>query len=384
MFSFFHKMQKRDRYLNTGSYLPFVFDDSGNVITANTVNVDTALANSDVFTVIDRISSDVASCDPDCSDPDIQKALVKPSDIISGFNLWQSAVAQMMLTGNAYVLIHRNGQKVTGFELLPFEATSLILNDNANAIMYTVDFDDSRGEQHFSQKDILHFRLFVTGQTATQLVGVSPLNSLIDEINIQNNSKRLSLSMMKNAISPSYTLTVPEGILKPERKENIRKSFEEANSGKNAGRPIVLDQGLQIGTLQISPDLAKLLTNMSFAQNQIAKAFNVPVSILNGESDQQSSVDMLQNQYANALRIYLKPLESEMFLKLGVKVRFDTTAITDTDHTKLIDSIAKLTCGKNQALTPLQAQTLLKQYNVFPKLNIDTNFPLKGGGKDDE
>lgn len=123
---------------------------------------------------------------------------------------------------------------------------------------------------------------------------------------------------------------------------------------------------------------------MNFAQNQIAKAFNVPVSILNGESDQQSSIEMLENQYENALRLYIKPLESEMFLKLGVHVHFDTTPITDTNHTVLIDNLAKLACGRNPAMTPLQVQTLLKQYGIFPKLKIDPNVPTMKGGETDE
>lgn len=388
MFSLFHKMQTRSRMLNSTGYSPFIFSSDGKVITANTVDVDTALMNSDVFTVINRISSDVAGCDIDCDAPAIQQALRKPSAIISGFNLWQSVVAQMMLTGNAYVLIHRDNRgnrgAVSGFELIPFEDVMLTLNDDSTAITYTINFEDDRGQRIYQQSDILHFRLFVNGQMATELVGVSPLDALKMELNIQDKSKKLSLGMLVHAISPSYTLTVPQGILNEEAKENIRSAFEVANSGENAGRAIVLDQGIQLGTLQISPDLAKLLTNMNFAQNQIAKAFNVPVSILNGESDQQSSIEMLENQYENALRLYIKPLESEMFLKLGVHVHFDTTPITDTNHTVLIDNLAKLACGRNPAMTPLQVQTLLKQYGVFPKLKLDPNVPTMKGGETDE
>lgn len=264
--------------------------------------------------------------------------------------------------------------------LIPFYQVSITLDNQQNVLYYTVNYGDDRGQVTYLAADILHFRLFVSGQVATELVGSSPLNSLAKEINIQNYSNQLSLSSLKNAIAPSYTITVPAAKLEPEAKENIRKSFENQNSGSNAGRPIVLDQSAQLDSLQINPDIAKLLNNATFSQTQIAKAFCVPDSYLNGQGDEQSSIEMIRSLYQNSLSLYIRPIESELSLKLGIDIKMDINSAIDVDHQQLISNITKLSTGQSPALTPQQAQTILKQAGVFPDLKVSA---VEGGDDND-
>lgn len=384
-FSKFQRNNIRSQTLTNGGSMPFVFSSDGKVITANTVNADNALKNSDIFAVINRISSDISACTFRVNEP-FKTLLDNPNNLINSYNFWQSAVSQLCLAGNCYVVITRDNQGVpTRLEQIPIDQVTITLEDSSKDITYTVNYNDERGTKDIKSDNMLHFRLFVSGQVSTKYVGVSPLDSLVRELNLQDYSNKMSISMLKNAIAPSYTLTVPEGILGPDAKDKIRTEFEKANAGDNSGRAIVLDQGLQINPLQIDPDVAKLLSNVTFSQTQIAKAFGISDSYLNGQGDEQSSVSMMRSLFIDSLNPYMKAIESELTMKLGQPVNLDIESAVDIDNSDLIDKLVSL-AGKSAVLSGTQIRQILSDKEVYDPSILASNLPIDttGGGDKDE
>ena len=384
-FKAFKRNQTRDVTLNPGGYSPFILGTDGKVITARTVNADTALKNSDIFSVINLIASDISACDFIAPTP-FKSVLDNPNNLMNEFSFWQSVVAQLCLAGNAYVSIKRDKGVPVKLEQIPINQVQITLLDDSKDITYTVHYTDGRDEKVFKSADMLHFKLFVTGQEPTQYVGISPLDSLVEEMNLHDYSNRMTLSMLKNAIAPSYTLTVPQGILDEEAKENIRGEFEKANAGDNAGRAIVLDQGLELKPMQISPDVAKLLSNTTFSQTQIAKAFGISDSYLNGSGDEQSSVKMIRNLFVDSLGKYMQSLTSELTMKFGVRVKMDIESAVDIDNTGLINQMVSLTNSSNPVLSGTQARRILAVKGVFDSQILAQDAPspqLKGGETND-
>lgn len=284
------------------------------------------------------------------------------------------------------MVITRDNQGVpTRLEQIPIDQVTITLEDSSKDITYTVNYNDERGTKDIKSDNMLHFRLFVSGQVSTKYVGVSPLDSLVRELNLQDYSNKMSISMLKNAIAPSYTLTVPEGILGPDAKDKIRTEFEKANAGDNSGRAIVLDQGLQINPLQIDPDVAKLLSNVTFSQTQIAKAFGISDSYLNGQGDEQSSVSMMRSLFIDSLNPYMKAIESELTMKLGQPVNLDIESAVDIDNSDLIDKLVSL-AGKSAVLSGTQIRQILSDKEVYDPSILASNLPIDttGGGDKDE
>lgn len=212
MFNPFREVIKRSRMLNSNGWSPFFSASNGQIVSVGPVNASAALNNSDVFAVVYRISSDVAACRFEA--PTIDYRLNNPmGTLINGYNVWQSVVAQMALNGNAYMLIHRKGTDgaVTRLEPVPEERVTVTLNDDGSDVFYTVHFDDSdrSGDYKVPSADMLHFRLFVNGQSESQYMGVSPLMSLTKEIDVQDQSNRLALSTLKHALAPTNILSIP-------------------------------------------------------------------------------------------------------------------------------------------------------------------------------
>lgn len=331
----------------------------------NLIDASTALKNSDLYSVVNLLSSDIASANFNVPEP-FNQVVSNPNNLISAFNFWQSAVAQMLLDGNAYIAITRDNNNIpTRLEMAPAQQVIVTLADSSANITYSVNWCDERGTVNYSSNDMLHFRLMASGSNGQQYIGISPLESISSQVNIQDYADRLTLATIKNAINPSTVIKVAEGALSPEEKEQTRKAFESANTGDNVGRPIVLDQLYDVQSLAINADVSKFLTSNDWSKTQIGKVFGVPDSYLNGQGDQQSSLDMTKSLYSNTLRRYVKPIESEMIAKFGVPVNIDESQAVDADNDLLISQIQQLLSGSTPAITPLQAQTMLQKRGVI-------------------
>lgn len=329
----FDKLLKRSKPL---SPVPSLFTLASTDPNLPALTVDNALdKNSDLYAVINRIASDVASC-PIIIGNQWQTILNNPNPLFSRFNFWQNVMAQLLLTGNAIVTL---GDRL---ELIPYTQVSMLLNDDASDITYTVTYDDGRPRQEFQASEVLHFKLMGTGALNSQYVGFSPLTALIPDIELQELSKNLTKTVLNNGLNPRFLLSTPQVITDNKAKKALRDNFEKLNTGVNNRRAIFTDAGLSISTLNVSQDVSTYLKNYNFSQDQIAKAFGVPSSYLNGTGDQQSSVEMLRSMYTDSLQTYIKPIESEISLKLKAPARMDITQAVDVDGSQLIDKVTKL------------------------------------------
>lgn len=360
------KAIKRSRTLANGT-TPLLVFSGGKIQTETAFDAHKALHNSDVFAVIQRISSDIASCS--FNGQQYQSLLNNPFKLMNPYAGWQSVIIQLLLNGNAYVVMHRNDKHlVTQLEPVPSDDVQLTLEDNAKDIVYTVHYTDERQDETLPSANMLHFKLTTPGMDENIYTGVSPLISLAQELGIQENSKKLTLTSLIHALAPTNIYSTPNALTEPGAKEQIREAFEKANTGENAGRLLVMDAGATLQTIDVTPNVAKLLDNTTFAQTQIAKAFGIPDSYLNGQGDQQSSIEMIRSLYQNALTMYIRPIESELSFKLNTPVKLDVTSAIDVDHQQELTNIQNL--AKAGLMTPRQAFGLMLAHDIMPGLDV--------------
>lgn len=357
----------RSRTLANGTGTLMVFS-GGKIQTQSSIDVNQAFKNSDVFTVVERISSDIAACR--FNGQQYQALLDNPFHLINPYAGWQEVLIQLLLNGNSYVVIHRDKQqKASWLEPVPSDDVNLTLQDNATDIIYHVQYTDERADKDYLSADILHFKLVTPGMDVNQYTGVSPLMALVSELGIQDSSKKLTLASLIHALAPTNIYTTPNAITEPGAKDKIREAFEKANTGDNAGRVMIMDAGAKLETMDVTPNVAKLLDNATFSQTQIAKAFGIPDSYLNGQGDQQSSIEMIRSLYQNALTMYIRPIESELSYKLGAPVKLDVTSSIDVDHQNELNNIVSL--SKANLLSPRQSFGLMLANDIVPGLTVE-------------
>lgn len=330
------------------------------IIPTGVLNGSNAMTNSDIYSVVNLIASEVAGMSFK-STPFVEGVLNRPNQITNQFNFWQSTMATMLLYGNAYVLINKNNSnQVSGFELLQdSQVTNFIVADDSSTLTYAVHFEDQRPDTYYDASEILHFKLVTVGQDQNdKYVGKSPLISLIPEIEIQNLSNALTKSSLKEGINPSVMLKTPTQLDK-EAKNNIRDSFVDATTGENLGKPIVLDASAELQTLGIKSEVTSFLDNINWTKNQISKVYGLNSMAINGDGDAQSSLDMQMNQQRMAIAHYKNAITSELRLKLGVPVDL----IEDITDDSLIARYSGLV--SSQIISPVDANTALTQKGVI-------------------
>ena len=350
--------------ISAGSMAPFII--SGNSLKpAELVSADVALKNSDLYAVTSLISADIAGAPFKGNSPFID-LLNKPSTKVASYNHWQTYLLNVLLNGNGIMLIKRKPDG-TPVELINVPTSSVVidLDDVTGEITYKVSSFSGVQTGTYPASDVIHTRIMAYGSNPLDnLLGHSPLESLSTELQQQAVSNRLSLATIRNAINPAMVLKLAEaGQMTNEAKEAVRKSFESANSGDNSGRTIILDETANLSSISINADVAKYLSQLDWGRTQIAKAFGVPDSYLNGNGDQQSSIQMTTALYVNGLNKYIEPMLSELNMKLGGGINIDMQSITDYGNQQLTTNLINLV--DKGIVNPEQANTILQSKGVI-------------------
>ncbi|MFL2044019.1 phage portal protein [Weissella hellenica] len=328
--------------ISAGSTLPFIVTN-GTAMPNHLIDASVALKNSDLYAVTSLISSDIAGAKFQGNSPMIE-LLNSPNQDVAPYNFWQTFMLNLLLSGNAMAIIKREGGVPVG--LIPVNPANVTINKDDVSGVITYQINDNFTSGTYNQQDVIHARIMAYGSNSLDsLLGHSPLESLTPELQRQSQANKLSLQTMVNAIAPTGILKLPEaGQMSEETKESVRKKFEQANSGDNVGRTIILDETASFSTVSVNADVAKYITSIDWSRTQIAKVYGVPTSYLNGTGDQQSSLEMISALYVNGLNRYIEPLLSELNKKLGGGIELDMKSITDytgqtmtTNLTNLVD-----------------------------------------------
>lgn len=366
----------RTKYIPSQAYAPSFASVGGKIVPQGFINADKALKNVDIFSMVNLISSDIASCE--FQNGGIYEQLLKqPSNLINGYSFWQSSVIQLLLTGNSYLLIHSQNGLTQWLEQVPTSCVTIQLADDNSNVQYEINFNDERGTVLADNSEMIHVKLMPTGEVTNDdlFVGTSPLQSLTDSIAVTDNANRLTLSTIANAINPSAVISVPDAQLTASAKNAIRDAFVQANSGSNAGKVMVVDQSASVSTIQINSDVAKFLNSIDWGADRVAEAFGVPSSYLNRDTaDAQSNSQQIMAFYASSLNRYINPLISELSFKLHLPdLKLNIRDSTDVDGSQTIAMIDKLNAGKNPVFTPSQAQSILIRKGLINQDDITGN-----------
>lgn len=342
------------------------------------VSAETALKNSDLFSIISQLSNDLATANLTTSRKQMQGIVDNPSNNANRFNFYQSIFAQMLLGGEAFAYRWRNDNgRDMKWEYLRPSQVSFNRLDNQNGLYYNITFDDPRipPKQHVPQSDILHFRLLsVDGG----LTSVSPLMALGRELDIQKASDKLTLNSLKNALNANGILKIKGGGLL-DFKTKVSRSRQAMKQMQ--GGPLVLDDLEDFTPLEIKSNVAQLLKQADWTTGQFAKVYGIPENVVGGQGDQQSSLEMSSNVYSKAVVRYLRPFLSELSQKLSCDVDADIFPAVDPTGANYISRINSMV--KSGTLAQNQGLYILQQAEILPKELPEGKNPnrttLKGG-----
>ncbi|WP_240404524.1 phage portal protein [Lactobacillus crispatus] len=349
------------------------------------VSADTALKNSDIFSLISQLSADLALVKMKADKDRTQSLIDNPSNLTNGFAFWQGMFAQLLLDGNAYAYRWRNINGVDLYwEFLRPSQVQVMLLEDGSGLTYNINFDepDIQTKENVPQSDVIHIRLVSKNGGKT---GVSPLTGLANELNIKDASNRLTLHALSQSVEAPGILSVTGGGLLDWKKKSARSRefMRQVNNSDNG--PIVLDDLETYQPLEVKSDVAKLLQQADWTGKQIAKVYGVPDSYINGQGDQQSNITQIGGQYAKALNRYAGAVQSELSNKLNSQITYDVRPAIDATGDNFASEIGDL--SSKGILSGNQGRYVLQHYGYLPD-DLPTPdkpiIPANEGGEDDD
>lgn len=358
------------------------------------VDARTALKNSDIYSIVFQLSADLANGKLKADAPRAQGILNNPTQTSNAHAFWQSMFAQLLLGGEcfAYRWRNQNGTDMTWEYLRPSQVTPFLLEDGSGLI-YNINFDEPEVGvmEAIPQSDLIHIRLLSQNGGKT---GISPLSALANELQIKDKSNKLTLSALgRSIIAPGILSIKHGGLLSDEEKASRSRKFMKQTS-KSENGPIVIDDLEEYTPLEVKSNVAQLLNQVNWTGAQIAKVYGVSDSIINGQGDQQSSIQMMGNAYVKSLARYAKAVTGELNNKLNANINLNLRSAIDPLGDSYATTISNL--RKNGILAANQAAWLLKESNYFPEEMPEASTPpvpistskddksAEGGDNDDE
>lgn len=208
----------------------------------------------------------------------------RPNPLDTSVSFIEAICANLLLYGNAYIeSVLIDGQLRELYALRP-DRMSVEPGRNGwpSAYVYRAQGDEIRYQmQGESIEPILHIRLF---NPLDDYYGFAPLAAAQVALDTHNAASFWNKALLDNSARPSGALVYagPEGAhLTDAQFDRLKEELEESFSGaENAGRPLLLEGGLDWKALSLSPKDMDFSESKASAAREIALAFGVPPLIL--------------------------------------------------------------------------------------------------------
>jgi HK97 family phage portal protein len=219
--------------------------------------------------------------------------LHRPNPHEAGRQFFETIYAHLLISGNAYLELAMIGDDPRElYALRPDRMTAIASRSGwPEAYEYNVGADRTRFDMpEEGQRPILHLTMF---DPVDDHYGMAPLLAAQMALDTHNAASGWNKALLDNAARPSGALvyTADGGNLSDEQFNRLKEELEQQFSGSaNAGRPILLEGGLDWKPLALTPKDMDFLEAKAAAAREIALAFGVPPFLLGLPGD---------NTYAN-------------------------------------------------------------------------------------
>ena len=220
--------------------------------------------------------------------------LAHPNPRDAGATLREALYGNLLIAGNAYLEAVSSGREIRELYALRPDRMKVILGADGwpQAWEYRVGGAVVQFDQLGSPfPPILQFTMF---HPLDDHYGLSPMEAAASAIDIHNAASGWNKALLDNAARPSGALVYagpPGATLGTEQFERLKAELEASFQGAaNAGRPLLLEGGLDWKPLSMTPKDMDFMEAKASAAREIALAFGVPPLLLGLPGD---------NTYAN-------------------------------------------------------------------------------------
>lgn len=210
--------------------------------------------------------------------------LRRPNDAQGRAEFLESVYGALLLAGNAYVEAVGDGGFPLELHVLRPDRISIVPGPDGWPVGYdykvggrTHRFDLTQGST-----PVCHIRSY---HPQDDHYGLSPMQAAAGAVDVHNAASRWSKALLDNAARPSgaivYRGADGMGTLSADQYDRLLAEMESHHQGaRNAGRPMLLEGGLDWKPMGFSPSDMEFQKTKEAAAREIATAFGVPPMML--------------------------------------------------------------------------------------------------------
>jgi len=256
-------------------------------------------------------------------------------NILTKYNLMKLLVQSVLLKGNGFAYIERDGQgNVKRLRFLQSGDVSIVYNKEKEQLYYLCPLVSPR---KIEPCNMIH----LVKNSYDGVNGISVISYATRTVKLSNNTENSANSFFTNGCNLSGVLTV-QGQLTDKQRSDIRSSWNQAYSAGGNGLA-VLQGNMDYKPIQLSAADSQLLESRQYNVQDIARFFGISPVLLGDLSHASfNTIEALQNQFLlHTLQPYITLIEEEFSRKLlkpsesNLRVNLVETALLKTDKTAL-------------------------------------------------
>ena len=266
-----------------------------------------------------------------------------PSPQYTRYNYIETMMTNLLLWGNAYAHIIRNGgARAVELRIIPPEIVEPFKSEDDGLIYYKI-----KDSNILASKEILH----IVGISLYGLKGKSPIQACQQALGIGMASQQFGANFFGRGANLSGVLEHPAR-LSDDAANRLRDSWNSRFSGiQNSHQTAILEEGVKFKPIGMPLADAQFIETRRFSVEEIARIYRVPNHLINDLS--KSSFNNIEQQSLEfskfSLSPYLVSWEEELNRKLLPErelkthfFKFSTRELLRSDATSRADYYTKL------------------------------------------
>jgi len=233
-----------------------------------------------------------------------------PSPNYTSYKFIESMMINLLLYGNAYAKIKRNGgARPIELEILNPENVEPCKNESDGLIYYKI-----KDSETLSDKEIFH----VVGFSYDGIKGKSPIQACQEALGIGMASQEFGANFFGRGANLSGVLEHPSR-LSDDASNRLRQSWNQRFSGiHNSHQTAILEEGVKFKPIGMPLADAQFIETRRFSVEEVARIFRVPNHLINDlTSATYSNIEQQSLEFAKySLTPYLINWEQELNRKL--------------------------------------------------------------------
>ena len=288
----------------------------------------------------------------------------EPNTIQTRFTFFKQIMQDVLMYGNGYGLIIREGTRVKEVRYISPADVTIIYNKAYNEVKY-----DINGYGVRQSYEVLHFM----NESDDGIQGKSILKSAIWTLELSADSDRTARNFFKNGMGLSGILKF-KNLLNDKQRNEARTAWTQSMSGGDGGVAI-LGNDADFQTISLDPKNSQLLESRQWNVAEIARFFDLNPCLLGTDSNYNQIEAAMIGFLQDCLQPKLTMIEQELSRKLLLRSE------RMSGHYFAFDTQDLLRCTKKdlaEYMTKLVTNGLATPNELREKLDLQ---PVEGGDK---